>query len=299
MMYLPRLCEHCLNPACVAVLPLRRDLQARGGRHRPDRPGQVPRLAHVRLRLSRTEIYFNWESANPRSASSATRASKPAADRVFGTCVGRIRYLGVMLYDADRIEEAASTASMTAISTRPSSTSSSTRTIPEGDRQARADGIPKTGIDSRRKASRLQDGDGLENRAAAASGIPHAADGFGTYRRCRRSPERRQPPAPNRHEQARSRRRSLRIPLVTWPTCSPPAKKPVVRALKRLLAMRAQLRRPLRDSFDPSRVRCWNTFDLRGGTASALATQLLRQYQLDTSAIRRAQKRTIPIKAGV
>ena len=30
------------------------------------------------------------------------------ADRVFETCVGRIRYLGVMLYDADRIEEAAS-----------------------------------------------------------------------------------------------------------------------------------------------------------------------------------------------
>ncbi len=24
MMYLPRLCEHCLNPACVASLPVRR-----------------------------------------------------------------------------------------------------------------------------------------------------------------------------------------------------------------------------------------------------------------------------------
>jgi nitrate reductase beta subunit len=35
MMYLPRLCE----------------LQARGRRHRADRPGQVPRLAHVRERL--------------------------------------------------------------------------------------------------------------------------------------------------------------------------------------------------------------------------------------------------------
>jgi nitrate reductase beta subunit len=51
MMYLPRLCEHCLNPACVGGLPLGRHLQARGGRHRPDRPGQVPRLAHVRLGL--------------------------------------------------------------------------------------------------------------------------------------------------------------------------------------------------------------------------------------------------------
>ena len=34
------------------VLPVGLDLQARGRRHRPDRPGQVPRLAHVRLGLS-------------------------------------------------------------------------------------------------------------------------------------------------------------------------------------------------------------------------------------------------------
>ncbi len=33
------------------VLPLGLDLQARGRRHRPHRPGQVPRLAHVRVRL--------------------------------------------------------------------------------------------------------------------------------------------------------------------------------------------------------------------------------------------------------
>ena len=33
------------------LLPFRFDLQAGGGRHRPDRPGQVPRLADVRLRL--------------------------------------------------------------------------------------------------------------------------------------------------------------------------------------------------------------------------------------------------------
>ena len=51
MFYLPRLCEHCLNPACVAACPSGSHLQARGGRHRPDRPGEVPRLAHVRLRL--------------------------------------------------------------------------------------------------------------------------------------------------------------------------------------------------------------------------------------------------------
>ncbi len=39
------------QPGLRRGLPVGRDLQARGGRHRPDRPGQVPRLAHVRVRL--------------------------------------------------------------------------------------------------------------------------------------------------------------------------------------------------------------------------------------------------------
>ena len=39
------------EPGLRGVLPLGLDLQARGGRHRPHRPGQVPRLAHVRLGL--------------------------------------------------------------------------------------------------------------------------------------------------------------------------------------------------------------------------------------------------------
>ena len=39
------------QPLVRGVVPERRDLQARGGRHRPGRPGQVPRLADVRLGL--------------------------------------------------------------------------------------------------------------------------------------------------------------------------------------------------------------------------------------------------------
>ena len=61
MMYLPRLCEKP-EPGVRGVLPERGDLQARGGRHRPDRPGQVPRLADVHLRLPDKKIYFNWKS---------------------------------------------------------------------------------------------------------------------------------------------------------------------------------------------------------------------------------------------
>ena len=61
MMYLPRLCEHCLNPACVGQLPQRRHLQARGGRHCADRSGQVSWLAHVCLRLSVQEDLLQLE----------------------------------------------------------------------------------------------------------------------------------------------------------------------------------------------------------------------------------------------
>ena len=39
------------QPDLRRLVPVGLDLQARGGRHRPHRPGQVPRLAHVRVRL--------------------------------------------------------------------------------------------------------------------------------------------------------------------------------------------------------------------------------------------------------
>ena len=39
------------QPGVRRELPVGLDLQARGGRHRPHRPEQVPRLAHVRVRL--------------------------------------------------------------------------------------------------------------------------------------------------------------------------------------------------------------------------------------------------------
>ena len=51
MFYLPRICEHCLNPSCMASCPSGRDLQALRGRHRARRPGPLPRLAPVHHRL--------------------------------------------------------------------------------------------------------------------------------------------------------------------------------------------------------------------------------------------------------
>jgi nitrate reductase beta subunit len=109
MMYLPRLCEHCLNPACVATCPS-------GAIYKREEDGIVlidqDKCRGWRMCITGCpykKIYFNWKSGKSRSASSATRVSNPDADRLLGNLRGRIRYLGVLLYDADAIENAAST----------------------------------------------------------------------------------------------------------------------------------------------------------------------------------------------
>jgi nitrate reductase beta subunit len=109
MMYLPRICEHCLNPTCVASCPS-------GSIYKREEDGIVlvdqDKCRGWRICISGCpykKVYFNWASGKaekclfcyPRiEAGQPTLCSE--------SCVGRIRYLGVLLYDADRIEEAAS-----------------------------------------------------------------------------------------------------------------------------------------------------------------------------------------------
>jgi nitrate reductase beta subunit len=109
MMYLPRLCEHCLNPTCVASCPS-------GSIYKREEDGIVlvdqDKCRGWRMCISGCpykKIYYNWKRERQKNAPSAIRALKTVTPTVCSeTCVGRIRYLGVILYDADRIEEAAS-----------------------------------------------------------------------------------------------------------------------------------------------------------------------------------------------
>jgi len=56
------------------------------------------------------KIYFNWQSGKSEKCTFCYPRIENGDPTVCSeTCVGRIRYLGVMLYDADRIKEAAST----------------------------------------------------------------------------------------------------------------------------------------------------------------------------------------------
>ena len=109
MMYLPRLCEHCLNPACVAACPS-------GSIYKREEDGIVlidqDKCRGWRMCVTACpykKIYYNWESGKAEKCTFCYPRIEVGQPTVCSeTCVGRIRYLGVVLYDADRIEEAAS-----------------------------------------------------------------------------------------------------------------------------------------------------------------------------------------------
>ena len=73
------------QPDLCGLLPLWRDLQARGGRHRADRPGEMPRLADVRLGLPLQEGLLqlgNRQIREMHPVLSPDRKRQP--DRLFG-----------------------------------------------------------------------------------------------------------------------------------------------------------------------------------------------------------------------
>lgn len=109
MFYLPRLCEHCLNPTCVASCPS-------GSIYKREEDGIVlidqEKCRGWRMCVSGCpykKIYYNWKSGKAEKCIFCYPRIEAGEPTVCSeTCVGRIRYLGVVLYDADRIEAAAS-----------------------------------------------------------------------------------------------------------------------------------------------------------------------------------------------
>ncbi len=110
MFYFPRICNHCLNPACVASCPS-------GALYKRGEDGIVL-IDQKRCRAWRSCIsacpykktYFNWNAGKSEKCILCfPRVETGQAPACFHSCVGRIRFLGVLLYDADRIEEVAST----------------------------------------------------------------------------------------------------------------------------------------------------------------------------------------------
>ncbi|HEY7389447.1 MAG TPA: nitrate reductase subunit beta [Bryobacteraceae bacterium] len=107
--YLPRICNHCLNPSCVAACPS-------GAIYKRGEDGIVlvsqEKCQGWRMCVSGCpykKVYFNWESGKAEKCILCyPRIETGQAPACMHSCVGKIRYLGVLLYDADRIEETAS-----------------------------------------------------------------------------------------------------------------------------------------------------------------------------------------------
>ncbi|MGH2388751.1 MAG: nitrate reductase subunit beta [Chloroflexota bacterium] len=110
MFYLPRICEHCLNPSCVASCPS-------GAMYKREEDGIVlvdqAKCRGWRFCVSGCpykKVYFNHKTGKAEKCTLCYPRIEAGLPTICSeTCVGRIRYLGLVLYDADRVKEAAST----------------------------------------------------------------------------------------------------------------------------------------------------------------------------------------------
>ncbi len=106
--YLPRICNHCLNPACVAACPS-------GAIYKRGEDGVVlvneDECRAWRMCISACpykKVYYNWSTGKSEKCILCfPRMEIGQAPACAHSCVGRIRYMGVLLYDADLIKWAA------------------------------------------------------------------------------------------------------------------------------------------------------------------------------------------------
>ncbi|ASB89046.1 nitrate reductase subunit beta [Bacillus sonorensis] len=148
MMYLPRICEHCINPSCLSSCPS-------GAIYKRDEDGIVlvdeDSCRSWRFCMSGCpykKVYFNWKTNKAEKCTFCFPRIENGQPTVCSeTCVGRLRYIGIVLYDADKIEEAASVEN-------PQDLYESHVDLfldpkdPEVVRQAKKDGIPEDWIEA-------------------------------------------------------------------------------------------------------------------------------------------------------
>ncbi len=104
--YLPRICNHCLNPGCVGACPA-------GAIYKRGEDGIVL-ISQDKCRAWRMcisgcpykKVYFNWATGKSEKCILCfPRLESGHAQACFHACVGRIRYTGALLYDAECIGE--------------------------------------------------------------------------------------------------------------------------------------------------------------------------------------------------
>jgi nitrate reductase beta subunit len=106
--YFPRICNHCLNPGCVASCPS-------GAIYKRGEDGIVlidqDTCRAWRFCVSACPYkkpYYNWNTGKSEKCIFCyPRTETAQANACAHACTGRIRYVGVLFYDADKIEDAA------------------------------------------------------------------------------------------------------------------------------------------------------------------------------------------------
>ncbi|GAA0250682.1 nitrate reductase subunit beta [Saccharothrix mutabilis subsp. mutabilis] len=109
MFHLPRICEHCLNPACVSACPS-------GAMYKREEDGIVlvdqDRCRGWRMCVSACpykKVYLNHVTGKAEKCTFCFPRIEAGQPTVCAeTCVGRLRYIGIVLYDADAVTAAAS-----------------------------------------------------------------------------------------------------------------------------------------------------------------------------------------------
>lgn len=152
MFYLPRICEHCLNPSCVASCPS-------GAMYKRVEDGIVlvdqDRCRGWRMCVTGCpykKVYFNHKTGKAEKCTLCYPRIEVGLPTVCSeTCVGRLRYLGLVLYDADKVAAAASVEdehelleSQRAVFLDPHD--------PQVIAAARAEGIPEDWIDAAQRS---------------------------------------------------------------------------------------------------------------------------------------------------
>ena len=108
LFFLPRICEHCLNPSCAASCPS-------GAIYKRAEDGIVlvdqDRCRGWRMCVTGCpykKIYFNHRTGKAEKCTFCFPRIEIGQPTICSeTCVGRLRYIGLMLYDADRVGQAA------------------------------------------------------------------------------------------------------------------------------------------------------------------------------------------------
>ncbi|MDH3974376.1 MAG: nitrate reductase subunit beta [Deltaproteobacteria bacterium] len=151
-MYLPRLCNHCLNPACVASCPS-------GSIYKREEDGIVlvdqDKCRGWRMCVTGCpykKAYYNWESGKAEKCIGCyPRIESGMPTNCAESCVGRIRYMGVILYDADKIGKAAGTDSEKSLYEEQLSMFLDPND-PKVQEQARREGIPESWLTAAQKS---------------------------------------------------------------------------------------------------------------------------------------------------